>query len=297
MDALEVAGRHARRRARLAEQARRAAQAAWDRVDPQRISQSWAAQVPALLAVITAGQVAAAETADAYLDDVLAAQGVDPAAEGGVRPSALAGVASDGRPLASLLAEAGIAVKVALSQRASLPRAMASGGFLAQLIAHTQVADAGRVADQVALTARQGAGGYVRMVVGATCSRCLILAGRWYRYNAGFKRHPKCDCVHIPSRESIAGDLRTDPKAAFAAMDRAEQDRVFTKAGAEAIREGANIGRVVNARRGMRTAADGRLYTTEAAGRRPRLMPEQIYREATDRDDAIRLLRLHGFIL
>jgi hypothetical protein len=44
--------------------------------------------------------------------------------------------------------------------------------------------------------------------------------------------------------------------------------------------------------------ADGRLYTTEAAGRRPRLMPEQIYREAHgDRGEAIRLLRLHGYLM
>jgi hypothetical protein len=55
------------------------------------------------------------------------------------------------------------------------------------------------------------------------------------------------------------------------------------------------MAKVVNARRGMHTA-DGRLYTTEAAGRRPRLMPEQIFRDARDRDDAIRLLRLHGYI-
>jgi hypothetical protein len=46
----------------------------------------------------------------------------------------------------------------------------------------------------------------------------------------------------------------------------------------------------------MYEAADGRLYTTEAAGRRPRIMPEQIFKDATSRTDAIRLLRLHGFI-
>jgi hypothetical protein len=55
------------------------------------------------------------------------------------------------------------------------------------------------------------------------------------------------------------------------------------------------MAKVVNARRGMQTA-DGRLYTTEAAGRRPRLMPEQIFRDARDREDAIRLLSLHGYI-
>lgn len=72
---------------------------------------------------------------------------------------------------------------------------------------------------------------------------------------------------------------------------------MFGKAGAEAIRSGADMAAVVNARRGMYTAADGRKYTREAATRRRlRLMPEQIFREAKDRDDAIRLLRLHGYI-
>jgi hypothetical protein len=79
-------------------------------------------------------------------------------------------------------------------------------------------------------------------------------------------------------------------------MDAAEQDRVFGKGGAQAIRDGADMAKVVNARRGMVTA-EGRLFTTEAAGRTPRLMPEQIYRDAASREDAIRLLRRFGYIL
>jgi hypothetical protein len=43
--------------------------------------------------------------------------------------------------------------------------------------------------------------------------------------------------------------------------------------------------------------AGGKRFTTEAAGRRPRLMPEQILREAgRDRAEAVRLLRLHGYL-
>lgn len=109
-------------------------------------------------------------------------------------------------------------------------------------------------------------------------------------------------------------------------MDAAEQDRVFGKAGAEAIRDGADMAKVVNARRGMTTASVyGRevLITTEGTtvrgdfGRarrdgpliqrpgqrvrstaRVRLMPEQIYLEAAgDRDEAVRLLRRFGYIL
>lgn len=108
--------------------------------------------------------------------------------------------------------------------------------------------------------------------------------------------YPRCDCIHIPAREDSADDLRTDPKAYFDSLTAAEQDRLFTKAGAEAVRSGADMARVVNARRGMYEAG-GRSYTTEAAGRRPRLMPEQILREAgTDRAEALRLFRLHGYL-
>lgn len=296
MSALEVAHDHARSRARLAERLRVEARQAWAAVNPARISETWAGQIPRLLLVLTGGQHAAAATADRYVAEALVEQGINPATEGRVASSALAGIASDGRSLESLLAQPGIAAKVALSGGATLERAMAAGGGLAELIAHTQVADAGRVADQVALTTRRHVSGYVRMVSGGACSRCIILAGKHYRWNAGFARHPHCTCVNIPAAES-AVDLRTDPKRAFAAMSSAEQDKTFGKAGAQAIRDGADMSRVVNARRGMQTAADGRLYTTEAAGRRPRLMPEQILRDAKDRDDAIRLLRLHGYVL
>lgn len=296
MTALEVATDHARQRRTLAGRVRREFAAAWSAVDPARISESWSARIAVLVSLLTRAQRVAAGQADDYLSQVLDAQGVDASADGALEVAALTGVASDGRDLASLVAQPGIVAKVALARGATLARAMAAGGATAELIGHTQVADAGRVADQVALTSRPLATGYVRMIVGATCSRCLILAGRWYGWNAGFQRHPRCDCIHIPGRENTAGDLRTDPDLAFAALDQAEQDRVFGVAGAEAIRAGADIAGVVNARRGMYTAG-GRLYTREAATRRRRrLMPEEIFRNATGRDDALRLLRIHGFI-
>jgi hypothetical protein len=288
--AFEVAARHARERAGLAARLRREARAAWRQVDAARISSTWAAQLPRLVAALMAGQRAAAATADGYLD----AQGLTGAAR--VNAAAFAGIASDGRDLRTLFALPGIVTLEAIAEGQTIERAMATGGALAELAAHTQITDAGRTADQVGLAAR-GGGGYTRMVSGGACSRCLILAGRWYRWNAGFDRHPHCSCVAIPAAENLAGDLRTDPKKAFRAMDAAEQDKTFTKAGAQSIRDGSDMAKVVNARRGMQTAADGRLYTTEAAGRRPRLMPEQIYRDAKDREDAIRLLRLHGYII
>lgn len=295
MTALQIAAAHARRQVALARRAALEAARLWARVDRSLIAASWLASLPAAVQVVGSAQAIAAASAGVYLDDLLDEYGLSAGAEGRVVAESFAGVASDGRDLTRLLYQPAITALTAVKGGAGEARAMAAGRFTLDTIVRSQVADAGRSADGVALAARPQLAGYVRMVVGGTCPRCLILAGRFYRWNQGFQRHPRCDCRHIPASEDRAGDLATDPKAAFAAMPAEEQVRVFGKAGAEAIRDGADMARVVNARRGMQVVGE-RLFTTEAAGRRPRLMPEQIYRDARDREDAIRLLRLHRYI-
>lgn len=192
------------------------------------------------------------------------------------------------------------------------------------MIVRTQIADAGRVADGVANTTRGTV--YVRVAVGKTCGRCLVLAGRVYGWNKGFARHPRCDCKHLPSDRRHGHGLITDPRKAFDEMSRAEQDKRFGRAGAEAIRSGADIGQIVNARRGMSTTVDSagrRQQATERifgrdlaitregitrfgiAGQRLgtssrgiRLMPEEIYRlSGGDREQAIRLLKRYGYLI
>jgi len=205
--------------------------------------------------------------------------------------------------------------------------ALAEAGRWIEQTAATAVIDAARAGEAAASATHREVTGYVRMLNLPSCSRCVVLAGKFYRWNEGFERHPLCDCRHIPSSEGVAGDLTIDPAAYFESLTPAEQDRVFTKAGAEAIRLGADINQVVNARRGMQRAqVHGRdvLLTSEGTTRRGyaygrmgrnrsgdvrktgeryfrtrsvRLMPETILRDATDRDDAIRLLKLHGFVL
>ncbi|MDO5500323.1 MAG: hypothetical protein Q4F67_11670 [Propionibacteriaceae bacterium] len=165
-----------------------------------------------------------------------------PAAQ--VNPAAFGRSASDGRPLASLFAFGSVALSSAppdVTQR-----------WLDRVVV-TQVGDAARAGASVTVAATPRAG-YVRAVRVGACSRCVILAGRFYRWNEGFKRHPLCQCTHIPARENIAGDLTTDPRAYFDSLTEAEQDRTFTRAGAQAIRDGADPAAVVNARRGMTTA-------------------------------------------
>lgn len=303
MSALSVALAHYRRRARIARALEREAASLWRQVDRARIATSWLALLPRLAVVLSAAQRAEAAEADAYVAASQAAQGAGEPAVARLFPEAFAGVASDGRDLDTLLFQPVITAKAALAGGATEARAMASGQAALRMIVGTQVADAGRVADQVAMVARRSQG-YIRMVVGSTCSRCVVLAGKWYRWNAGFDRHPNCDCVGIPAAEDTADSLTTDPGRYFHSLSRAEQDGVFGKANAQAIRDGADIGQVVNAyRKGSLYTAGGQKYTRESTTKRgtapgkARLMPESIYKLAAgDRERAIELLRRYGFL-
>lgn len=274
----------------------------WRRLDPARPQESWTPLSPRAVAVMSMAQTEAARGAAEYVAAALRMQGVEPDPAGTVPARAFAGVAADGRALDGLLGYPAFEA-AALADRGMDPAQAAtiSGRHLERIVA-TEVADAARVATGVATVNDRQARGYIRMLTPPSCSRCVILAGRWYAVNAGFERHPQCDCVHIPAAEDVAGDVRTSAKDYFDSLSQTEQDKTFTKAGAQAVRDGADLARVVNARRGMYQAG-GRKLTREATtrrgtGRRIRLMPEQIYLEAKgDRDEAIRLLKLHGYIL
>ncbi len=261
----ELAREHYAGRLSIARRAARELAALWARVDPDRIAASWTSLLGRATAAVGAAQLLAASEADGYVAAALAEQGLEVDADGVLIPSALAGVASDGRDLGTLLAEPAVTSLTRLARGADLASALTAGGVQLDMIVRTQVADAGRVADGVATVVRPRAG-YVRMLSLPSCSRCIVLAGRYYEFNAGFDRHPRCDCVHIPCSEDRGDDLRTDPKQAFRSMSAADQDRVFTKAGAEAIRLGADIGQVVNARRGAAglTPAGARITDEEA---------------------------------
>ncbi len=297
---------HAKQRAALADRVRRDFSAAWTRVDPHAVRASWLAEIPRLLVTLTIAQQVAAASADAYVAAAVGSPAVRELVLG-----AFSHVASDGRALDSLLERPAVATIRALQLGEPLDRSMAAGALTAQLIGHTQVADAGRVADLTALTANPAATGYVRMLVGRTCARCMLLAGKRYSWKADFKRHPRCDCTVVPTGAGVPFREPISPQQAFREMPRYEQDRAFGTAGAEAIRAGADIGQVVNARRGMESAAvfgrqmavtsesttKRRRFGQKLSTRRPRLMPETLIAEAKgDRAEAVRLLSLHGYI-
>jgi hypothetical protein len=178
---------HAKQRAALAARVRREFRTAWARVEKHAIRASWTAEIPRLLALLTTAQQVAAASADAY---VAGAVGLEAQQE--VVLGAFSHIASDGRPLESLLLRPSILALQAIQFGHPLDRSLAAGQLSAELIGHTQTADAGRTADLVAVTANRAATGYVRLLVGRTCARCMLLAGRRYSWKADFKRHPRC---------------------------------------------------------------------------------------------------------
>lgn len=72
--------------------------------------------------------------------------------------------------------------------------------------------------------------------------------------------------MHVPAREDTAEAVQTNPRAYFDSLSQAEQNKAFTVAGAEAIRLGADVSQVVNARRGALglTPAGARITAAEA---------------------------------
>lgn len=272
-------------RARLTATARRLAAREWRTLNQDDIRSSYADVYARLLFLLSSAQEQAASGAGSYLSRVIAAQGGS-TDDFAVNAAAWRGIASDGRSLADLLRIPVWYTMNALSGGSTPGQALGIGGNLLDRIFSTQVTDAGRTSDGVAVTA-SGVSGYERIAAPPCCDRCAILGGQVYRWSTGFERHPYCDCFMLPVMESYAKRVGSDPMQLF----RSGQIRGMSQADIKAVNDGADLNRVVNAKRGMYTAA-GR----NASGL-PRLMPEQIYRMASTRDEAISLLRSFGFIL
>lgn len=234
-------------------------------------------------------QLAAIRNVTDHMAGALDEQGIADMPVAALAPRGLIGVASDGRPAGSLL---------------SLPDL--TDDQFGRIVA-TQLQDVARQAASVERAVRPQVTRYVRALNLPSCGRCVVLAGRAERTDVPFRRHPRCDCLAVPTTDRNSDRLVTDPRQAFDAMSVAEREKSFTKAGAEAIGLGADIGRVVNARVGMDTAqVFGReLKVTNALrkrdgqgprGQKVRLMPESIAQIADGVDDHLRLLRLYGYI-
>jgi len=294
---------HYKRMQRLQAVAVLAARRAWSGVDPGDLTNSWFNALPELAAAVSLVQESAAGAGASYGAATLAAQGLYEAPQHFVNVKAFAGFASDGRSLEGLLYAAVPHTKGLIAGGMEPSTAVSKGGAFLEMATQTTIGDAGRAAAGVDTATRRNVG-YVRMLNPPSCSRCSILAGRFYRWNNGFQRHPKCDCVHVQTTSVAAANtegLVHDPYEYFKSLPALEQDRAYGKAGAQAIRDGSDIFQVVNSRRGMKP---GGLVTTEGTSKRgnfgrngPRLTPEAIYGKGLSRAETLAELERYGYVL
>lgn len=215
---------------------------------------------------LAAMQVRAARDAETALVEALAEQSIDAPALTAIAPQAFT-TASDGRTLGGLLRQA--------ETLASL-----------EAMVTTQLTDTGRAATNVALTVRPNVSGYIRNVGATCCSRCAILAGRFYRYSAGFKRHTNCRCTMVATDSDAYIDTPDDLFRQGRITDLSVADR-------KSVEQGADMSQVVNVRR----SSAGLTVAGSVLERGGRLTPAGIQRLASDRKDAVRLLAKHGYLL
>lgn len=252
----------------------------------------WASLRPRMVALLQLGRAATVHAAVPYMSDVLAETGQAGIPSGALVPSAFLSYAPNGMPVGATLDALPVKAKIAVGGGASVLEATSIAGSWLTGTALTMLADTRRDVYQTDMVQRPQITGYVRMLNPPSCPRCVILAGKRFRWNQGFQRHPNCDCVHIPASEALAGHLTTDPYAYFNNMSKDEQDRWFGRDNAQAVRDGADIFRVENIRtRGLGTAAGNRRYGTPY-----RRTVEDIYSHDSDRSFVIENLRYHGYI-
>jgi hypothetical protein len=266
-EVLAVAESYAAAQSDLAEQAITALAVA---IRSGRDAQGWRDAVASIATRLLALQTASAGMADDYLAAVLQAQGVTVATEAAVNPEGFADIADGGGSWLRTLVLAPISVLSAtLAQGLGRDAAQSRMQLVASSIVLTGMQDTGRSSVQAAMFGH-GANWYVRMLRPPSCARCAILAGRKYRSSQAFDRHKRCDCIHIPMAED-SDDWTTNPTRYFRSLTTGQQDRIFTKAGAQAIRDAGvretAINQVVNARQGIQTVtAYGRQVQATTVG-------------------------------
>lgn len=221
----------------------------WRQISVDNLDAGWNAVAPRMAAQVASAQLTAARLSAPYLRAIDRANGFD-AAPAALVPEAFSNVMGDGREVAPALYGAVTNTKKLIGGGLAPGRAFEVGANFLALVAGAALHDMSRNADRV-LAAGKSYTTYIRVVNGSACSRCAILAGTYSGPDA-FLRHVNCECSTVPvvvATHPPEGFLTT-PLDYFDSLSAAEQDRVFTKSGAEAIRQGADPAKVVNARRG-----------------------------------------------
>lgn len=232
--------------------ARNRALLAWRGMDFQNLDASWASIGPQVTQHASSAQLELAKGSDRFTAQVATRTADFTPTKASIIPEAFAGVDGNGRDVSGILYGAVTTTKEAVGAGLGRVQSLESGATYLAAIFKTVVADLGRSADLVS-SAGKSFTHYVRVCNGAACSRCAALSGISSGEEA-FLRHVSCQCTAVAvtsySREKLPSGLHADPQSFFEALSAGEQDTVFGKAGAEAIRSGADVTKVVTARRG-----------------------------------------------
>ncbi len=235
---------------KIADKQSRKAVTAWQRNMSNDFDASWARIAPEITALATAGQVAAATGASPFLARTARADAITDPSAGNVATSSFGGVDDSGRSIDGLMYGSVTSAKTAIGAGAGLQGALVIGATFLAAMMHTAVLDAGRASDLTGMTSRSYTH-YIRVVSSGACSRCAILAGIASAQTA-FLRHPRCRCTAAPEKDfdKPTKSKYSSPDDYFQSLSTAEQNRVFTNAGADAIRAGGQIEDIVSARQG-----------------------------------------------
>lgn len=272
---LQAASDHYRAQQRLVVAALGLVRREW-RTMGEDLDASWRRVGPRVALLTASAQLGAARSGAAYVEEALAQQGqrVDQVAD--FNPRGLVGVASDGRALDELLYSAIVRARSAKVE--SLPERLRIGGLWLDAIVHTQVQDAGRDAAKVAIATRPRVQ-YVRMVNPPCCQRCAALTGGAIHYSRPFKRHPRCDCLMIPT--TVANpDFAVEKLTALDVTD-------LTRKQKDALADGANFHSTINDYQRKRGDYSGYLPPTRV---------DKVIDRAGQRDKAMEALRAIGAI-
>ncbi|PZE66903.1 hypothetical protein DEI83_06225 [Curtobacterium sp. MCBD17_021] len=246
----EVARAHQLSRIALAYDTVNRAATTWRAADLDYLDASWNVIAPALVDQVSEAQRVAASRSDAFVDDAVSAQGAV-AGRASVNPDAFTGVMIDGREVGPAMFGAVTHTKTLIGAGMPPARAFEGGAQFLATVVQSAIADAGRQSDRVSMVGKQITR-YIRVISPGACSRCAILAGTASAAKA-FERHNNCHCTAcpLPSWDApIPKGFYRSADEYFDSLSLQEQNRVFTNAGAEAIRNGADPTAIVNARRG-----------------------------------------------
>lgn len=261
----------------------------------------WAPRIAAAAAAIEVAQTASAVTSADYLPAILSEYDTPATPVGDVDTTAFSGVNRYGVPVGEALTGATTYAKNRVANGWDVVDALRSTRDWLTASTLTMVNDSGRSVVSADLAQRPALGGYVRFEQPNCCARCAVLSGKWFRWNEGFQRHNRCRGHHVPAKNEAwarAEGFMTDPHDWFRGLTTAEQDRALGKAGAQAVRDGADINRVVNIhQRGLGNATGRSGWQSRRYGTPTRVTVDDIYRAAgNDRARAVQMLLDEGYI-